>query len=351
MIVDAPFIYELPYVPHRARNKRTAIVKDSAPIEIAEASASEAPVALKVDAGRFSRTWTVGAPRDYRFWNGAFWRPYSIQTEARRGNKENNARYAPMPVKELVRQTAAGGGPFGNDNSGWRLNRAVELNSLMPCRFMASPDALREQVIRDLQQTSADILVVDGIAYHRVSEPVFRVKKWGSFEQYHSIEVTHVADIKPEDDPEEFFRADRFDDAVARYESRSGEKFTKKSAKDIAERRIEVLLPETLSFRYDMRPRVLREAKEILSWMKSDLAEKDLAFAAAFIHLRDATKDETPVDHGAVAEMVGNEVAKAMRDNGSAGWMIDRAESLLTDWHNREDPSLIRDGDLAALAL
>lgn len=350
MIFETPFCYTVSYIPHRARNERPATIKDRAPIEIAEASASEAPVALRVDAGQFSHTWNAGAPRDYRFFNGSFWRPYSIQTESRRGNRENKMRYAPMSVDELIRRTSLGGGPLGDSNLAWKLNRAIELDSLVRCRFKESPEVLRESVIRDLQKAADEMLIVDGVAYHRISEPVFRVKTWGSFDQYLSIEVEHVADIKPEDDPTDFFRADRFDDAVVQYERRSGKKFTKKTAGDVAERRIEVLLPTTLSFRYDMRPRVLREAKEILSWMENGLAKNDMAFASAFIHLRDAIQDERSVDYDVVTQIVGTEVVKAMRDNDGWDWMTERAEKLLNDWHNREDPSLVRDNDIIILA-
>jgi hypothetical protein len=347
MIVEVPFYYELPYIPHRSRKAKTAIVLDSAPIEIAEAAGDEAPVVLRVDAERFSRSWNAGKPRDYRYWNGAFWRPYSVESTGQKGEKLRLA----MTSDEFARAAARKGGRFTSNGMSWKFDHGVTLNSLMPCRPQAVPESLRASVIREIESRAADVLFVAGIAYHRISEPVYRVKQWGDVPRQSSIEVVHVAQINAKDDPSEFFRADRFDEAAAEYERRTGEAFDQMNSRESVGGPIEVLRPAVLGFCYDMRPRVLDEAKEILSWMKSGLEKCDLPFAAAYIHLRDATKDKASVDHDAVAEIIGNEVVKAMRNNGDWDWMIERGEKLLADWRNREDPSVIRDQDVAALAM
>jgi hypothetical protein len=351
MIVEVPFCYEIPYIPHRGRKKKTANVVDKASIEIKDLTAAEAPVAVRVVAGKFSRSWNAGQPRDYRYADGRFWRSHSVKTQPRRDNKMNIARHAAMPVKEMVRSISSGGGPFSKHGLSWKLERAVALDSLMPCRLLASPEVLREAEVLRIQSLAERILFVEGVAYYEISEPVYRVEKSGSFDQYTSIETMHVAQIEAGHNPSGFFRADRFDEAVAEYERVSGQKMTKRKMADVADSRIEVLMPKVLSFRYDMRPRVMEEAKEILSWMKDGLEKNDIAFASAFIRLRDALKDERDADHEKIVGLVGGDVAQALRDNDDWDLMIEKADALLSDWRNRDDASLIPDDAFAALAM
>jgi hypothetical protein len=343
MIVDVPFFYDFPYIPHRNRNQKTATVLDAVPIEIVEATSDQAPVALRVSANRFSRSWNAGQPRDYRFWSGSFWRPFSAES----GSGKKNRAFEAMTAGAFLQDAAREGGYFTSGGQSWKFERAVALDTLMPCRPKASPEALRDDVIRQIQAKASNVLLVDGMAFHRISEPVYRLKQWGDVPEQSSIEIAHVNQIEAKDDPAEFFRADRFDDAAAEFERRTGRSIA--AADLMREERgfIEVLLAEVLRFRYDMRPRVLSEATEILSWMKGGVVKHDLAFATAFIRLRDALM-EVDVDHDAVARLLGGPVAETLRKNGEWDGMIERAEQILKDWCNREDPDLIRDHDIAA---
>lgn len=345
MIVEVPFFYDFPYVPHRARKQKTAVVRDVVPIELAEVAADQAPVALRVCANRFSRSWNAGRPRDYRFWNGSLWRPYSVEVDgSEKGNRDFEVKAASAFVQDATRE----GGFFTSSGQSWKFERAVALDSLMPCRPKASPEALRDAAVREIEARASNVLLVEGVAYHRISEPVYRVKQWGDVPEHTSIEIAHVNQIEAKDDPAEFFRADRFDDAAAEFERRTGKPITVHALESEERGRIEVLIAEVLRFRYDMRPRVLNEAKEILSWMENGVVKYDISFATAFIRLRDALK-QTIVDHDAVARMVGGPVAETLRQNGEWDRMVERAEALLNDWCNREDPDLIKDRDVAAM--
>jgi hypothetical protein len=193
------------------------------------------------------------------------------------------------------------------------------------------------------------MLIVGGVVHHRVPEPVYHLRSFGGFDRFFSIKTVHADDVKPEADPTEFFRADRLDDAVAEYERLTGEKLDAERRAEVVAGFVEVLLPEALSFRYDMRPRVMVEAAQFLRWMEGDLATKDIAFASAFIRLRDATATAVP-DHERIVAVVADEIVPAMRSNDTAEWEIDRASALVDAWRNREDSSLVRDADLAALA-
>ncbi len=196
MIVEAEFYYELSYIPHKKRNARTACVRDRATVEIPEVSAAEAPVAVRLRATMFSDRRGEDEFDDYRYFDGALWRARTLQKR-----DEGAKRYEEMTAAELVEHSAKGVGPLGSHGYGWRMDRAVALESLMPCRPQQDPDALRNAEIRRLQAEAADHLLVDGIVYARTTEPLYKVAESGTFQRYRDVEVIHLSEVGPQIDP------------------------------------------------------------------------------------------------------------------------------------------------------
>jgi hypothetical protein len=207
-------------------------------------------------------------------------------------------------------------------------------------------DASREESIAKLNESAADLLLVDGALWSPAHEILYVMDQrysHGTGRNVNVMKVIEIHAVREDFEPSKYFRADRIDDALAMIAKQRGGKRAVKETE--IERRIEVLRPEFLRYRYDMKPRMDKVAQEICQSMSRRLDDAEVPFMLAYAKLRDALKEE-PRNYDAVAAIVGGDVA-AVLDRDSQ--RVD-AVTLRRDWIERTDPDTISSEDIASLS-
>lgn len=116
--------------------------------------------------------------------------------------------------------------------------------------------------------------------------------------------------------------------------------------------RIEVLMPDLVTFRYDMAPRLEKQARSICDSMANDLKDADLPFAATYIRLRDAL-NAGKLD--IVAALVTDELIPVLKSKSERiefkSWAEEVASELKEEWlRYGGDTALPSDHELNGLA-
>lgn len=337
MILDVRFRWAAEIVRHGRRKVEKVHISDLAPVEVRDVTALEAPIAFRYDGGELG--WE-GRIVELRSFADRLWRPVLDPTQGSDG---------PAPLHTVQSLQAAVSAdksvlytPFKLDRT---FERAESRRDLGDCRFQSDPDAARQQKVSELQRVAADLLIIDGIVHQPAAEPVYRIRTSGYHREYGDLEVVSASHVGPETPPTLVFRADMRKEAVARMVRMELE--VGKSEGD----RVEVLIPELVTFRYDMRPRLEEGARHIRDAMVSELKSADLPFAAAYIRLRDAIAAQ---DHQLMAAVLIDDVIPVL-EKSSAGmgytpWELSSAVELKDEWMAFGDQPELAPEDLAALA-
>ena len=323
MILDVKFRWSVEFVRYRKRNSEKARITDSAPVEVAAVAAAQAPLAFRMQGAERS-VWE-GQTIELRSYDGRLW-----QATAHSDYVNDEKVVKPLSIQELHERLAVddkgGGTPFALPESYYDHSRSTTLADIGRCRFLDDTDELREAVVQQLQQLASDVLIVDGVVYEPAEEPVYVIRTYGHSDEYGDIEIKPVSSIDADMAPDRVFRADRPEDVLREV---AGMNFRTPMTEIEPASRIEVIMPEHVTFRYAMLPRLEKLARRICDAMVSDLKKADLPFASTYIRLRDALDAR---DFAAVATLVTDElvpmcVADARR-SGFRSWELGASRDL-----------------------
>lgn len=343
MIFDVKFRYTLEITRYRKRNSEEVRISDSVPVEVRSVTSQEAPVAFRFQ-GEERSPWE-GKAIELRSFGGSLWRPLAtVNYDSKRGQTA-----APLTASELqaklARNDLASGTPFALGSAYHDHKRSTTLEEIGRCKIAGNGEEIRAAAIRELHELAAEVLVVDGILHQPAVEPVYVIRTYGNGAEYGDIEIGFVSNVSHETPPGQVFRADQPEAALAA----AIEMDFKSPVTEIPPaQRIEVLIPELVTFRYDMGPRLEAGAMDICRSMADDLKEADLPFAAGYIRLRDALAAK---DQGTVASMVMNEIIPLLEANskriGFESYVQRRACELRDEWQRFGDGPV---DELAVLA-
>lgn len=333
MIFDVKFRYTLEITRYRKRNSEEVRISDSVPVEVRNVTGKEAPVAFRF-RGEERSAWE-GKAVELRSFGGALWRAMaSVGYDSEKGRTAN-----PLTTGELQSKLAgsdlANGTPFALDSAYNDHRRSTTLDEIGRCKIKGNGQEIRAAAIRELHKLASELLVVDGVVHEPASEPVYVIKTYGHGAEYGDIEIGFVSNVNHEMSPAQVFRADQPEAAVAAAVAMD---FTSPVTELPDDQRIDVLMPELVTFRYDMGPRLEARAKSICQSMAEDLKEADLPYAAGYIRLRDALAAR---DQDTVAAMVMSEIiplleAKSERI-GFESWAQQTARELKDEWQRFGD--------------
>ena len=329
MIINVTYRFDAEVIAPRQRNARSRSFVETIPVEIREPSPSEAPVALAFTADQ----WFDHAPGqrlELRWFDDTLYRK-AFEVTRDKGRDEPPV-VAPRGADWIVR--CAEGGYKDRDN--YRAPLPVGTKPYdeagEPMRIDEDPRVARVKSSKQVERRSevlaaADALIlVDGEVHVACTEPVYRYSG-GSFfggGRDRSVAPEFLDKGNRNQHCSNLFRADEYDFMVE----------NRRLDADELGGTIEVLIPEAV--RYDGPAQVmLGAAADLRDWMRERVADRDMAFFATFMRLRDQLAAETahrtglkfpPADCGEVAEMV----RAALEDLGpDCGYERHRVRSAL----------------------
>jgi hypothetical protein len=332
MIVNAKFIYDAKILLKRHRNRADVRLIDSADVKIQEATGEQAPVALLVPSDR--RIWHAEGEEPepkapYRLFAGSLWSP-RVDSHVPRGEK-------PKPITaEDLRAMAEKGDQYRNPfHTGvdwhWRdAKRLSDIDNVKEADLSA-----RDAVVRHLEAVAAGLVLVDGILYERTDEPVYVVKRSGTFSAHTwvSLEITgYDAAVAEKSSLENMYRVDRLDEAVARMKELGWkEEDGGLDQQDI----VEVLLPECLGAD-DETPVMLESVSRTLTTLADRVSRMRKDKMGLYADLRDASSGATEVTPEiiAAARAIVDGFRNAADDEGDS-WALDKLAEALERWDLR----------------
>ena len=357
-IVRVAFSYTVKHIPKGKRNEVSYEILDEVPVALTDLTSAEAPTALRFVPKEWRRS--EAKPADHPWWDGRLYGPWDRSYTS----EESTATVEEMEAALLRAKESreASYSPFYVAPSNAYNANYVAADAIPPGRTRDDGTAQRNETVAKIMRRAAQMILVDGKVYERAQEPVYALKVMSGFgsdrrseEPVYHLETIKASEVDANKDPDWIFRADRLDEAVveiADHENRRRRHHGHPalSPEQIVERcvwnRVEVLMPEVLKFRYDMRPRLEREAGVALDNLKGDVADRDVDFFRVYAGLRDLMA-QAPIDHDALAAMLPA-VADALRAGHSH--TADRIGRTLEEWANRDDPAAVRDADMEALS-
>jgi hypothetical protein len=360
MIVTVPFSYIVKHIPKGKRNEVEFTVLDEAKVVLMDLTPEEAPAGLRFVPKEWRRN--DEQPADHPWWGGKLWEPFSY-------SKSGESERA-MTADELV--TALGRTAEGNDDHGspfygvrphkpWK-GTFIAPNGLPPGRTMNDGGAERDEKLVNIASRAAELIVVGGKVHAVCPEPVYHVTHasgWGrdrrSDEPTLYLETIAEGKVSANQAPSMYWRVDRLDDAIADLAESENHRRTHygheamtaaEAEKACVWNKVEVLIPECVRFRYDMKPRVDIAADQAFEGLKEGLAEADAGYFAVYAEFR-ALYRAVPRDHAAIVASLKGGVIEALRADREH--LARRMEETVEEWVNRDDPSSITDADLAGL--
>lgn len=233
MEITVPLSYGERYLPPRCRNHREVALLGSVPVVVQEATAQEAPVALRVTVeGRWSDEEPVTT--EYRWWSGKLW------TKHERCGEVGLTDYLAV-----------------RDRYSWRNADAVDRSvwcAAQPKNTVVETKGFEAAASR-AYEAAADILLVDGEAWGEADEPYLTVTAF-NFGQRNSFNVRSASPDRADsgrwsgDD----YRIDQAALATERVQAKDGRVDIGKPPG------VEVLIPEAL--RLDPQASALAQACE-----------------------------------------------------------------------------------------
>lgn len=358
MILTVPFSR---VVKHVLKGKRSPIdfhVLDETQVVIPDLTSEEAPTGLRF----VPEEWRMEKePADHPWWGGKLWQPWS--------QVPSGAKNRPMTVNELL--AVLDGSRDGREN----FYSPFTVHPWKPHdKPFIAPDGLppgktadgggREELVAKIARRAAEIVLVDGKVYVPAIEPVYKIQVasgWG-FERRPEEPVLYLKTIAAEKvsantRPSDYWRVDRLDDAIedlmeAENRRRGHHGLAAYSRDEIIEKcvwnRVEVLIPECVRFRYDMRPRVDQEVVAAFEGLQKGLPEADLEYFTTYAAFRELVRAE-PRDYDAIVAALKDGVSAALR-RADREHLASRIDAVIEEWVNRDDPGSVADVDLAGLA-
>jgi hypothetical protein len=357
MILTVPFSR---VVKHVLKGKRSPIdfhVLDETRVAIPDLTSEEAPTGLRY----VPEDWHLEKqPADHPWWDGRLWEPWS--------RVPSGAKHRPMTVSELL--AVLEGSRDGREN--YYSPFSVHPSKPYDKPFIA-PDALppgkttdgggREELVAKIARRASEIVLVDGKVYVPAVEPVYKVTHdsgWGrernSDEPVLYLKTIEAQKVSAHTRPGDYWRVDRLDDAIedlleAENRRRGHHGHAPLSRDEIIEKcvwnRVEVLIPECVRFRYDMRPRVDHEVESAFEGLQKGLPEADMEYFATYAAFRTLVRAQ-PRDYEAIVAALKDGVSAALR-RADREHLADRIDTLIEEWVNRDDPASVADADLAGL--
>lgn len=357
-ILSVPFSYVVKHVPKNKRKPIEYSILEDAKVSIPDLTSVEAPTALRF----MPKDWRIETkPADHPWWRGRLWEPWSRVAS---GGTERA-----MTVDELI---AALESTKHGDTSYYSPFRAsprkpynaefTTLDALPPGRTRDSGEAERSDNLTKIAHGAAEVVFIDGKVYVPACEPVYMIdwgSGWGSGRNTADplvfLKTIRADEVSARRTPDTYWRVDRLDEALAELAESENRRRTNHghqelSLADIIDQcvwnKVEILMPECLQFRYDMRPRVDEAAEAAFEGMKEGLAEANLNYFRTYAGFRTLMRAE-PRDHEAIVAALKGDVADALRPD--RGHLAERMDGVINEWVNRDDPASIADADLAGL--
>ncbi len=317
MILTVPYVYKAVVRQHRKRNPVTVRYSGETAIEVAEASAAEAPVAFRAPAARNS-----DLPVDTRWHAGRLWSP-SVSTAHREPDVHRDVDWLASNTREgrglLV-------GSHGSEHHAEEFPRRREDDDTVAEHHCDDED----EVLAALAGQARDVLVVDGHLWRPIREPVIELSttNWG--------DTAHlrVTEVSPKDLGCHHYRLDQAGWIAACEPGHDLEHA-------LARLGVEVLMPEVLAARTG--DRALRAvADDVLDHMKGRIARLDRDHFDRFATLRDAVADFSAAldaDAPADADALAGALTRAL---GHRGPVDPDDPDTMADWLMRRVANAIR---------
>jgi hypothetical protein len=361
LIVSVPFSYT---VRHILKGRRSAIeftVLDEAKAVLLDLTSQEAPTALRFVPKEWRMSKTAA---DHPWWDGRLWEPWSRVSS---GVEDRG-----MSVDELLKvlEDSRRGGdsyysPFAVNPSKPYGKEFIALDGLPPGRIEDGGEKEKTDKLATIARRAAEMVLVDGKVYVPAVEPVYKIEHasgWGSERRSEEpvlyLKTIGASEVSARNGPDFYFRVDRLDDALddlMESENRRRTHYGHRplSREEVAERcvlnRVEVLMPEAVRFRYDMRPRLDEGVNAAFEALKEELAEADAGYFATYASFRTLCR-AVPRDHDSLARALQGGVIDALR-GGKREHLADRLENLIQEWINRDDPDSVSEADLSGLSV
>lgn len=258
MKIVVPFIYEALIIKPRCKNPVVVLIKDSTEINLQQVTASEIPVAFKI--GNTELRWDGVHLWDYDYLTVSDENPSKVSIETVLKNTlEQGANYkysdsgceAPFhnfwhDVMDTMRNRHPNNG-FNREKwhgiDGWLKDEKISEKSQVTYREWV--DDNRESVIASAQSIADNLLVVDGIMFKKVNEPLYEIMTFGLG---HNHGGTSILITTTYDCPEYAFNALQYEAACKfgdKIASERGDTNYLPMGKNI-ENIIEVLIPEAV---------------------------------------------------------------------------------------------------------
>lgn len=333
MLVRVPFTYSARVTKKGKRTPSIEFFWEWLDLEVAEPDEYEAPVALRWrdsfpgDGFALRHKWGL-FPADgvceSRWYEGNHWMPFLIEDQNTRSSAER------VSLEALADKCSRGDDwcnplmhAFHHPASKLAANPQGE--PLVADDYRIVEDNMRQAEIEALRAMAANLISVGGLIWQRTGEPVCYIKEW--------VVQNHVAqgaikimpcnspDLK---DPRMAYRADRFDEAARAAILIDDYDFGANDG-----RQVEVLIPESLSYR-DEELAFERSATQLLrSWEDKPIKWFTEEKALAWLALNQACAETGPERHDHIAEALERYATVADEDGTRM------AEGTLARWRSR----------------
>ncbi len=282
-VVDATARYSVEIREPRQRNWSEAERQERVPVRIGVVSGTEAPVAIRVSTaemsdkrGRDEASWPM---IELRLHEGHLYAPVGTDVSnswhAMRDMEAAPWTAPPRSDRELQERLEGQEGEldvFGN--LGYRLP-VVKDGDVARLRDMLDPK--RAGAIAELHARASSLLVIDGVLCERMPEPCWTL----TFDRFSSMELKWSNEFPVRGAPENSYRLDRFDEALARFQEGGGRDMDRIRGES------EVLLPDCLRFSPEPEAILRAAIYTVRSWDKEQFLNAGPEEMAGWAALRD----------------------------------------------------------------
>lgn len=350
-IIDVPISYVYKLIPPKKRNAVDFNIIERVPVEIPDLSAAEAPAGLRFKP--LSSYWSGSEPVDHPWFDGRLYAPF--------GRAASGAKSLVLKADEMLEMMATPSDgyyvPFDVPRKLFDRDLPyIDIKELPAGRTQDDGSKARAEQIAKVQKQASDTIFVDGRVYLACQEPVYRFgyNSYGFNRPQANEPACHLKtiapyEIKPHDRPDQYYRVDRLEEALAKMrhvDDRLGHTHDN-DLSELVFNPVEVLIPEAVQWRFDVRPRMDQAVESVFEELKRHIPQAELPFMRAYVSFR-ALREEQPRDYDKIAMAFENEVIPAME---AEKLDPERVRTAVSEWVSREEaPGTVPDGDLAAIA-
>lgn len=328
MRISVPIVYHENVLPKGMQKVRSMSFGEWIDVEIKDVSEYDAPIAIQWTPGKYDRTFSdVDGVATMRYFDGALWLP-----------KVYSAAHTPNEHITLDRFLSMVG------NGEHYANPLI--NSSDASYFISSPDNYpklekeqfrrvdtdnRTTAIEQLIRKSERVLIVDGMVWHKTTEPVLHVKPVSDHyrDDVFEIQVGICPSPREDDTMPNFFRLDRMDAAIAFGKERWGDgEFEIISEPDI-------YMPEILKVEDDLI--VINNELKIFVKRTYDASILDMPreHINAWLDLRDAIQSIPDDIPDSAVENAINKAKLLIEATNEANWYYKDLIGLIYRWDNK----------------